>query len=454
MRILGLAGLLVALLITFRISLKSFINDEGTYDHEEESSLIRHEKKRISKNHPIARRSPASAQGLRKFSKARGPELREKDLSQFQDFASDLKDEENNSIAESIPGSTSPSMESSNEELAENPRRKNPRERNTAESTPQADSDSAGPSLTIANSSPSVQPAPSPSSTVSSPSSGKSSGGTPTISPPNCSASVGGGTFNSPVNVSLNCSTASTINYCLAEGSCCDPSTGSTYALPLLIGATESTFCLSFQGTDSGGRSSGIIQQTYSFNSAAPNLQVDFQKTVYQTTQLEGFLSISSDDFGSSTLAGGVLNFKSSDPVVSGYTSCQDQVENSSPLSPVSVMAETSLSHLTSGQQLDVFFGNFELVYGDNFITSYLLNSAYGDVYSCSTSKVVLEDFPFFDSSPTFATSGSIHEFSGNFTATSFFEVPASAITRSPAGSSTEDQTGQELRSGLFGVFY
>jgi len=53
-----------------------------------------------------------------------------------------------------------------------------------------------------------------------------------------------------------------------------------------------------------------------------------------------------------------------------------------------------------------------------------------------------------------FSFFGSNNEFSGGFTSTGFFEAPQPVLVRGPAGSSTEDQTGQELRSGLTSVFY
>jgi len=270
-----------------------------------------------------------------------------------------------------------------------------------------------------------------------------------------CNASVGEGTYSSPVSVSLSCSTAASISYCISSGSCCDPTTGSTYASPLPIGGASSSLCLSFIGRDAQGLESKVTQHVYNFSYSLPDLNVAFDKLMYQTTQLEGFLSMTSADFGGSNISGGVLNFKAQDPALNGLTNCEDQVMNGSSLTPLVLMPDTTMAHLNPSMQLDVFFGNPELEYGDNFITSYIVNNASAGDYACSTSKLTLEDFPFFETNPTYVkTTSGVHEFSGSFTSVSFFEAPAPVVNRSPAGSSIEDHSTQELRSGLYGIFY
>lgn len=270
-----------------------------------------------------------------------------------------------------------------------------------------------------------------------------------------CSANIGGGTYNTALNLALSCSTAATISYCIAEGTCCSPSTGSTYSSTINLGSSGTTYCMSFSGVDAFGNTSDIVEQTYTFNTLTPDIQVVHQKVWYQTTQLDGKLSLGSNDFGDSTIEGGVINFKNTDPVLAGYPTCAEQVEESAALTPVSIMSQASLAHLTSSMQLDVFYSNIKLIYGDNFITSYLMSTALVGAYSCNTTKIRLEDFPYFETNPTISQmTGSVLEFSGGFTPVSFFEAPAPTITRSPAGSSTVNEGGQELRSGLFGIFY
>lgn len=294
----------------------------------------------------------------------------------------------------------------------------------------------------------------SPSSTATPPPSSSSTG---TVAPSKleCFSNIGGGAYSAPLTLSFSCSATATISYCIAEGTCCSPSTGSTYTAPFNLGANGTTYCVSFSGSDSFGNSSEITQQTYSFSNLTPDIQVVHQKIWYQTTQLEGKLSLGSSDYGEPSIEGGVLNFKGSDPVIAGYPSCAEQVEDSAPLTPLSIMPQTDLSHLTSSMQLDVYYSDLKLIYGDNYITSYLVSTAFDPTYSCNTTKIRLEDFDYFDTNPMIVkTTGSVHEFSGGFTPISFFEAPAASISRSPAGSSMKDNNGQELRSGLFGVFY
>lgn len=270
-----------------------------------------------------------------------------------------------------------------------------------------------------------------------------------------CASNIGAGTYNSPVSLTLSCSASATISYCIAEGTCCSPSTGETYSAPFSVGASASTYCVSFSGADAFGNTSDVLQQYYTFSATASDIQVAHRKLSYQTTQLEGSLSLGSNDFGDPSIEGGVLNFKGTDPVVAGFTTCAEQVEDSAPLTPLTIMPQTSLSHLSSSMQLDVFFSDLKLVYGDNYITSYLQNSSFGPVYSCNTTKIRLEDFPYFETNPAATvTTGSVHEFFGGFTPVSFFEAPAPSISRSPAGTAMKNEGGQELRSGLFGIFY
>lgn len=97
-----------------------------------------------------------------------------------------------------------------------------------------------------------------------------------------------------------------------------------------------------------------------------------------------------------------------------------------------------------------------QLDYGPNYITGYMLNDNYElPLYSCSTSMVVLSDFEFFEQQLTFGDHGnnSTREFTAGLTSFGFFE-PEGTIYRGPAGSSIEDQNGQRLQYGMFGIFY
>jgi hypothetical protein len=451
-RTLGLAAIIFAIFLSFRFTLDYVKNDQVvTLDSVKDEVLTKKEKgwRRLQNSKS---RSPASAGSRERFPRASAPSEKDREENLFPNYGANEDETLVGSTASAIDNEVYPDL---NKEY--DPSSSKRRSRRSASTDPGVGDSQSDLESTPSNSPGAVVNA-SPSSGSSSlpppPVSSKSSGSV-SSSKLECSANIGGGTFSSSLNVVLNCSTSATISYCLSEGSCCDPSAGSTYMTPVAFGKNNSNFCLSFRGTDGFGNSSTTVQHNYAFNSMAPDLQVAHNKLVYQTTQLEGKLSIGSLDYGDPSIVGGVLNFKGSDPVIAGYPTCLEQVEDSAPLAPSVIMPESSLSHLTPAMQLDVFFTKPELIYGENFIMSYLLNTSIGDAYSCETTKVTLEDFSYFETNPSFAmTTGTVHEFSGGFTPVSFFEAPAPTITRSPAGSSMENEGGQELRSGLFGIFY
>lgn len=274
-----------------------------------------------------------------------------------------------------------------------------------------------------------------------------------------CSANVGGGNYGNPIEVTLSCSTTAMIKYCLQEGSCCDPTTGTTYSSPLVIGATDGSYCLRFYG-DNSTKVSTITEVTYNINSSLPDLLVTHTKIQYQTTQLPGRHTIDSNDFGQANFWLGEINLKSHDPGSGGLNlSCQEIVENHSSLtspSPQEVFTPMDMALIASGSQVEVPVSTAELAYGDNFLTSYILDDNYAaPLYSCSTNKIILKDFEFFaiESCHGDAGTNQVREFSGAFTSYGIFEQ-ASVIPRAPAGSATEEQNTQELRVGSFAVFY
>lgn len=272
---------------------------------------------------------------------------------------------------------------------------------------------------------------------------------------PVCSADVGSGSYNSLINLSLTCSTAASISYCISESGCCNPSSGVAYLAPFSVGNEAKTYCVSFSGTDADGETSATVEHTYTFNPHIPNIQVATTKTIYQTTQLLAMTSFTSSDFGTNFMSAGILNLKGNDPVTNGLTTCTDIVEGSGALSPLTVMPLTDVSGYSPSQQLNVTMSTLTMVYGQNFITTYLQNTEFLETYSCSTSTIVLEDFPYFESNPSNGVlNGSVLEFSGGFTAVGFFEQAEPLLYRGPAGSSAENQASQELRSGLTSIFH
>lgn len=276
-----------------------------------------------------------------------------------------------------------------------------------------------------------------------------------------CSASVGNGSYSYAFDVSLTCSNSAGLRYCISENTCCDPETGATYSGPISINAGAGTYCLSFIGeADSDGSLSGVENRMYTLNPALPDLQVAHTKKYFQTTELEGVMNLSSIDFGNSLLSAGVINLNYNDPGPTGLNwTCMDIINEHSTLSSPAtnyVMADTNATSFTPTSQVNVYLRTTNLSYGDNFLTSYLKNGSFVDpIVACSTTKIVLEDFPYFESLPYHGVAGTndVREFSGGFTHLGFFE-PEATVYRGPAGSDSETVSSQELETNIFGVFY
>jgi len=113
---------------------------------------------------------------------------------------------------------------------------------------------------------------------------------------------------------------------------------------------------------------------------------------------------------------------------------------------------------LSPSSQIDLPLVLAKLDYGDNFIVTWIRNSSHAPAtYSCSTTKVHLEDFDYFQADSSHGETGTqyVREFSGGFTAYGFFEPTIdNPPTRGPAGESAEDKSGERLESGLFSIFY
>jgi hypothetical protein len=275
-----------------------------------------------------------------------------------------------------------------------------------------------------------------------------------------CSSSIEGGAFNNPIGVSLSCSKSAKIKYCLSENGCCDPlSSGETYSTKLVLGRNDGTYCLTFFGKGSI-KGSEIMQVTYTFNKKLPNLQVSHPRTFYQTTELHGMSHIASDDFGKQNFAVGQINLRSHNPDSEGDDyNCEEVVTNYVQLrepTPFSILDVFGVAGLTILSQLNIPLIKDHLDYGDNYIFSYIVDNNHAvPMYSCSSRKITLRDFEFYQTGSTLPLNGVADHsgFSGAFTAYGFFEN-SEPYYRGPAGISTESQAGHELKSGLHEVFY
>jgi len=285
-----------------------------------------------------------------------------------------------------------------------------------------------------------------------------------TAIPNTCYASVAGGSFSHPIGVTLSCSSLSDIKYCLSidtGNGCCDPHTaGIAYNSKIGIGASDANYCLSFFGDSPLHGISDIYQQSYTISSILPDLQIGHPQNYYQTTQLAGKSYLSSLDFGKSGYGAGVINLKNHDPSAAVENlNCTDIAQNYSALlapPPLEILSLLDVSLENPTTQLEIPLRLDQLEYGPNYITGYMLNDNYDvPLYSCSTSMVVLSDFEFFEQQLTFGEPGnnSTREFTGGLTSFGFFESDAT-IYRGPAGNSTEEQNGEKLQYGMFGIFY
>ncbi|MDD4972817.1 MAG: hypothetical protein PHY93_00620 [Bacteriovorax sp.] len=288
-----------------------------------------------------------------------------------------------------------------------------------------------------------------------------------------CTADIAGGAFSNPIGVTLSCSSISTIKYCFAldTGSgCCDPLvSGTTYSSKVIVGPTNGNYCLSYYGVSASAVSTDVYHQSYTINSTLPNLApVTHSQIYYQSTQLAGRVItntpdyersfISSTDYGKTGYGIGQINLKTHDPGIAALNlDCEQIVTNSLTVpAPLSILALFDVSLANPALPLEIPLQLNQLAYGDNFITSYIENANFVvPIYACSTSKIVLNDFEFFQEELAFGDPGtnSVREFTGGLSPFGFFEAAAN-VYRGPAGVNTVDNSGQKLEYGMFGIFY
>lgn len=276
-----------------------------------------------------------------------------------------------------------------------------------------------------------------------------------------CSSSLGGGAYGNPIEIALTCTAPSEIRYCVSVGSCCDPlSAGMVYSSKIVIGENEGDYCVSFYGRDASDSESTVVQTNYNIDLTLPGLEVTHPKRYYQTTELSGISHIASDMFGRLNFGVGVINLKSNDPGPSGLNlGCEEIVNNYVSLpapAPKLILSFLNTVNISPTDQLNVPLTIDQLAYGDNFITSYIADNNFAaSLYSCSTTKVRLEDFDYFQADASHAVAGTneVREFAGGFSGYGFFEEEIN-VYRGPAGASVATYQGETLETGLFSVFY
>jgi len=221
---------------------------------------------------------------------------------------------------------------------------------------------------------------------------------------PVCSSNITGGSFKEPIEINLTCSTASSIKYCISENHCCDPEQGNVYSGAFQLGQASKSFCLSFAGTSNDGQITSETEEAYfAFDPDFPHLEVTQNKKYVQTTQLETEMIIRSNDFGSPHHTVGVINLKSHAPYQLNLD-CASIITNhasfSSPI-PLEILPEKSVSNFSPASQMNLFLNGNGLNYGENYLTVYVKSLLYSfPQYSCSNSKIILEDFYYVQTLP------------------------------------------------------
>lgn len=305
---------------------------------------------------------------------------------------------------------------------------------------------------------------PSNPSSPSTPTTGGNTGDSNNLS---CTANQGGGVYSSAILVQLSCSASATIRYCISQGTCCDPSNGTTYTpgTDILLGTVDGDFCLSFEGESTTGNAvSPSVSNNYNFVSGAPNLQASHPKIFYQTTELNGLSYLTSNDFGKTNYGMGQVNFKTYNPdpdvTTNGCENVLDTYVFNPPVTPSPapsiILSLLDLATVNPGSQIEIPLRPDHLDYGVNYVMSYLVDGTEATPnYVCSTRAITLEDFEFFTSEDSHGVAGTnqVREFSAGFSPYGFFEEEDS-LYRGPAGVSGEDQSGQRLEAGLFEIFY
>lgn len=277
-----------------------------------------------------------------------------------------------------------------------------------------------------------------------------------------CSPSILGGSFGNPIGVTISCDLPSTVKYCLSDnGTCCDPETsGTTYSTSVVIGPKNANYCLSFVGENATTGATTVSEYNYQINSTFPNLTVTYDKTYYQSTELDAITVAHSTNFGSSDFSMHQLNLKSHNPGLAGLDyDCDEIMTNYSSLSTpsvVEVLLDFDIAGLSAASQVEIPLALNQMDYGDNYITTFVVNNNFvAPLRSCATTRVILEDFEYFQADVSHGVSGtnSVREFEGGFLTYGFFEDDAD-VYRGPAGESVSSNASESLQSGMFGMFY
>lgn len=273
-----------------------------------------------------------------------------------------------------------------------------------------------------------------------------------------CSASVASGSYSYALSVSLSCSSTAQIRYCLSDGACCDPNSpeGINYisSNPIIIGENNSQYCLSYFATTNTNSTTAISRRTYTISKQLPDLYVETPVTWMQTTEASIYANVSSQNFGQNNFSLGQISYLSNNISPSGDDlGCEEvssMMGNYVSPSPLYTLSPFNIASLSANQQVEIPLSPANLVYGVNYIATYLVNSNNAiPTYTCSISEITLIDFPYFESSGLSATA----EITGGFTPFGFYEEDFH-FPRSPAGQSSSGDTHQKIETAFLSIIY
>jgi len=267
-----------------------------------------------------------------------------------------------------------------------------------------------------------------------------------------CSFDKAQGTYPSWFAVTLSCSEAASIKYCINNGSgFCDPQASPIdYTGPVTIGTADGNYGLSFYATaDSSGEVFEAYNLSYIIDSTTPGLIVSFPSVNFQTTQLPFTNSTQSNNFGMANHYYNQINFKSHDPTASGLNwSCSDMFQNYGILTaPVATQIQNdfSIESLLSTSQIDQTVDMPKLAAGDNYIVTIIENKDNG-LYSCQVQNVIVNDFAIGAFTATGSTSvvSGVRTSQGGFVSHGHFQAtPNSSATGS--SSNTQSSTVNQV---------
>lgn len=276
------------------------------------------------------------------------------------------------------------------------------------------------------------------------------------VTPISCSVDQAEGVYSSAISVTITCSESATISYCLLTGGgFCDPVSSPTiYSAPVALNLGDGVYGLSFfADANLSSSSTTVADYTYTIDSTPPNMIVNFDKVVAQTTQVPLANYTQSTDFGNPNYFYHQINFKGNNPGTGGFGWTCDQVlsDYSTVVSPapVTISANFDVSGLNPvSDQIDQLIGLSDFAIGDNYIATIIEDRTMG-IVSCQIQNVVVQDFviaAFTGTGQTPVTAG-VRTTLGSFVSFGHYQAVPNTTT---SGQLSNGQGATSAKQGLY----